>query len=52
MLKFAPDGIDAVFALAGGKDLERYLAFVRQGGRVAYPNGVEPEPRERLPRRS
>ena len=43
----APDGIDAVLALAGGAGLERCLDFVRQRGRVAYPNGVEPEPQRR-----
>lgn len=43
----AKDGIDAVLALAGGDELERCLDFVREGGRVAYPNGVEPEPRRR-----
>lgn len=43
----APGGIDAVLALAGGAGLERCLALVRPGGRVAYPNGVEPEPRPR-----
>jgi len=42
---FAPNGIDAVLALAGGDSLQRLLRFVRPGGRVAYPNGVEPEPR-------
>ncbi len=45
--KLAPDGIDAVLALAGGKELERCLAVVPRGGRLAYPNGVEPEPRRR-----
>jgi NADPH:quinone reductase len=45
--KFAPDGLDAVLALAGGDQLERCLDFVRPKGRVAYPNGVEPEPRKR-----
>jgi NADPH2:quinone reductase len=44
---FAPDGIDAVLALAGGDALERCLELVRDGGRIAYPNGVEPEPRHR-----
>jgi NADPH:quinone reductase-like Zn-dependent oxidoreductase len=43
----APDGIDAVLALAGGKELERCLDLVRKGGRVAYPNGIDPEPRHR-----
>jgi len=43
----APDGLDAVLALAGGEPLERCLDLVRAGGRVAFPNGVEPEPRRR-----
>jgi NADPH:quinone reductase-like Zn-dependent oxidoreductase len=43
----APRGLDAVLALAGGEGLERCLNVVRPGGRVAYPNGVEPEPRRR-----
>ena len=43
----APDGIDAVLALAGGDVLQRCLDLVCPGGRVAYPNGVEPEPRHR-----
>ncbi len=45
--ELAPDGIDAALALAGGDALERCLTLVRAGGRVAYPNGVEPEPRRR-----
>jgi NADPH:quinone reductase len=43
----APEGLDAVLALAGGERLERCLSLVRAGGRVAWPNGVEPEPRRR-----
>jgi NADPH:quinone reductase len=43
----APNGIDAVLALAGGDALERCLDLVNPNGRVAYPNGVEPEPRRR-----
>jgi NADPH:quinone reductase len=46
-LRFAPDGVDAVLALAGGEALESCLDAVRRGGRLAYPNGVEPEPRKR-----
>ena len=42
---FAPAGIDAVLALAGGEALQKLLTLVRPGGRVAYPNGVEPEPK-------
>jgi NADPH:quinone reductase-like Zn-dependent oxidoreductase len=45
--RFAPDGIDAVLAFAGGRPLERCLDALRDGGRLAYPNGVEPEPRKR-----
>lgn len=43
----APQGLDAVLALAGGETLEQCLDLVRDGGRAAYPNGVEPEPRRR-----
>jgi NADPH:quinone reductase-like Zn-dependent oxidoreductase len=42
-----PAGVDAVLALAGGKPLARLLHGVRHGGRVAFPNGVEPAPRRR-----
>ncbi len=45
--ELVPDGLDAVFALAGGDALERCIDFVRANGRVAYPNGVEPGPRRR-----
>jgi len=45
--EFAPDGVDAVLAFAGGKELTRCLDALRKGGRVAYPNGIEPEPRKR-----
>jgi NADPH:quinone reductase-like Zn-dependent oxidoreductase len=45
--RFAPDGVDALLALAGGEALERCLEVVRRGGRVAYPNGVEPAPKKR-----
>jgi len=44
---FAPQGLTAVLALAGGKALERCIEQVVDGGRVAYPNGAEPEPRKR-----
>src|SRR3984893_5885506 len=44
---FAPDGLDAVLALAGSEALDQMLDNVRAGGRVAYPNGVEPAPRAR-----
>lgn len=41
---FAPDGLDAALVLAGGEALQRALAGMKKGGRIAYPNGVEPEP--------
>jgi NADPH:quinone reductase-like Zn-dependent oxidoreductase len=43
--ELAPDGLDAVLALAGGPTLDRCLDLVKLTGRVAYPNGVEPEPK-------
>jgi NADPH:quinone reductase-like Zn-dependent oxidoreductase len=43
----APDGIDAALALAGGKALEQLLDQMQSGGRIAFPNGVEPVPRKR-----
>jgi NADPH:quinone reductase-like Zn-dependent oxidoreductase len=43
----APEGIDAALALAGGKALEQLLDQMRPGGRIAFPNGVEPAPRKR-----
>src|SRR5687768_593964 len=45
--EFAPDGVDAVLAFVGGKELTRCLDAVKERGRLAYPNGVEPEPRKR-----
>ena len=45
--QFAPTGVDAVLALAGGDTLERCIDALRPGGRVAFPEGVEPEPKAR-----
>jgi NADPH:quinone reductase-like Zn-dependent oxidoreductase len=42
---FAPAGLDAALVLVGGRGLDEALATIKKGGRVAYPNGVEPEPR-------
>jgi NADPH2:quinone reductase len=44
---FAPGGVDAILALAGGDALERALETLRRDGRLAYPNGIEPEPKKR-----
>jgi NADPH:quinone reductase len=46
--RFAPDGVDAVLAFAGGQSLARCLdALKPHGGRLAYPNGVADPPRPR-----
>ncbi len=44
---FAPGGLDAALILAGGPAQKPLLNLVRPGGRVAYPNGVEPAPQPR-----
>ncbi len=41
---FAPGGLDAALVLAHGESLAPALATIRKGGRIAYPNGVEPAP--------
>ena len=43
----APDGLHAVLVLAGSDALEPCLDLVRPGGRISYPNGVEPDPQKR-----
>jgi NADPH:quinone reductase len=43
--EFVPDGLDAALVTAGGEPADRALKAVRDGGRVAYPNGVMPEPK-------
>jgi NADPH2:quinone reductase len=45
--KLARGEIDAALVLASGDSLEECLNLVRPAGRVAYPNGVEPEPKRR-----
>ncbi|MCE5328297.1 MAG: NADP-dependent oxidoreductase [Planctomycetaceae bacterium] len=45
--KLVPGGLDGALLTAGGEAAERALEIVRQGGRVAYPNGVEPVPQPR-----
>jgi NADPH:quinone reductase-like Zn-dependent oxidoreductase len=47
LYKLAPEGLDAVLALAGGDSLERCVDLMHPDARVAWPNGVEPEPRRR-----
>jgi len=45
--EFAPDGFDVALVTAGGEVANQALATVRDGGRVAYPNGVMPLPKAR-----
>lgn len=45
ILRFAPDGLDGVLATVSGDSLPAAIAAIRRGGRVAYPNGVRPEPK-------
>ncbi len=44
---FVPEGFDAALITAGGKAADKALAALKDGGRVAYPNGVQPEPKVR-----
>jgi NADPH2:quinone reductase len=42
--QFAPEGFEAALITAGGPAANKALQAMRAGGRVAYPNGVEPKP--------
>jgi NADPH2:quinone reductase len=46
MHRFETHGFDAILALAGGTLLDRAIPLLRPGGRLAYPYGVEPEPKK------
>ncbi len=43
--RFAPDGLDGVLATANGEGLALAIATIRSGGRLAFPNGVQPAPK-------
>jgi NADPH:quinone reductase-like Zn-dependent oxidoreductase len=45
--EFAPNGLDAALLTAGGKAALQAIAALREGGRAAYPNGVEDAPQAR-----
>ena len=45
--EFAQKGLDAVLLTTGGAVAEKALSTLRQGGRAAYPTGVQPIPEER-----
>lgn len=42
---FAPHGLDAALLTAGGEMVEEATSAVRDGGRIAFPKGIEPEPK-------
>jgi NADPH:quinone reductase len=42
--EFAPNGLDAALVTAGGEETDEALLAICQGGRIAYPHGVMPEP--------
>src|ERR1700719_2262944 len=44
--RFAPAGLEAVLAFAGGEALSKRAGAIRRGGRLVYPNGIEPAPRK------
>jgi NADPH:quinone reductase len=39
--EFAPSGLDAALITAGGEAADRALTAMRDGGRVAFPNGLQ-----------
>ena len=41
---FAPDGLDAVLAVVNGNGLDKAIAAIREGGRVAYPDFADSTP--------
>jgi NADPH:quinone reductase-like Zn-dependent oxidoreductase len=45
--EFAEKGLDAVLLTTGGAAAEKALSTLREGGRAAYPNGVQLTPKER-----
>jgi NADPH:quinone reductase len=42
---FAPDGLDAALLTAGGSEVDTMLKALRSNARLAFPNGIQPEPR-------
>ena len=47
LIEHAPEGLDALLAFVGGEPFRHAVEHIRDGGRVAYPNGVEPVSRPR-----
>src|SRR5581483_1949110 len=45
--EFAPGGLDAALLTTGGEAAKQAVEALREGGRAAYPNGVEDPPQAR-----
>jgi NADPH:quinone reductase len=45
--QFAPGGVDGALVLDGSEAMDQCIDLIRSSGRLAYPNGVEPEPKKR-----
>ena len=43
--RLSPGGVDAILALAGGPALDRCMDALSKDGRLAFPTGVEPDPK-------
>ena len=43
--QFAPDGLDAVLLLASPEPVADALEAIKDGGTIAFPTGVKPEPK-------
>jgi len=46
ILALAPDGFDAALFTAGGETADALVGCIRKGGRIAYPYGIQPAPKE------
>lgn len=42
---FSPDGFDAALFTTGGKAANETMKMIKDCGRAAYPNGIDPEPK-------
>lgn len=43
--EFAPEGIDKALVLACSESCDVAMKRIKRGGRIAYPNGVDPRPK-------
>jgi NADPH:quinone reductase len=45
--QFAPGGVDSALVLGGSEAMDQCIDLIRSSGCIAYPKGVEPEPKKR-----